>query len=304
MASSRDPLAAGRMALGATERDASHIPQYRSPLMFWTDGYGAWGKFSGDGNAASADRSLGGFVSGMDVDIGSGWRAGLATGYAQSNFGVDARLSTAGIESYHLGSYIGGSIGDVALRGGGVWTWSWIDSTRNVVFPGFFEHEAASYGADTGQLFAEAALPLSALAARFEPFARLAYVHVATDGFFEDGSLAALSSSGSGSDVGYSTLGARASGVLEAGGMHVAPHASIAWQRTFGDLDPAASLVFASAGMGFEVFGVPIVRDSALIEVGMAVALADEATINLSYSGQIADNLNDNAVTGRLDWRF
>lgn len=304
VASNRDPLAAGRMALGAAERDASHAPPYRSPLAFWTDGYGAWGNYSGDGNAASADRSLGGFVSGMDADIGSGWRSGLATGYTQSNLGVDARLSTAGVESYHLGGYIGGNIGDVALRGGGVWTWSWIDTARNVVFPGFFEHEAASYGADTGQLFAEAALPLRATAAQVQPFARLAYVHVATDGFAEDGSLAALTSAGSSADVGYSALGARAAGVLQAGGLYVTPYASVAWQRAFGDLDPAAALVFASAGIGFEVFGVPIVRDSALIEAGMTVVLADDATVGLGYSGQIAKDLNDNAVTGRLNWRF
>jgi autotransporter-associated beta strand protein len=304
VAGGRDPLLPGRMALGAAEQVPSHGPRYRGPLAFWTDGYGAWGDFDGNGNAASADRSLGGFVSGMDADVGGGWRGGLATGYAQSNLGVDARLSSARVESYHLGGYAGGRIGAMALRGGGVWTWSRIDTGRDVVFPGFFEYEAASYGADTGQVFAEAALPLFASTTAFEPFARLAYVHVATDGFTEGGSLAALSSSGGAADVGYSALGARAAGVLQARGLHITPYASIAWQRAFGDLSPVAALVFASAGIGFEVFGVPIVRDSALIEAGMTVALAGDAAIGLAYSGQIADDLSDNAITGRMDWRF
>lgn len=301
---SSDPLAAGRMALGAGEQDTSRGPRYRSPLAFWTNSYGAWGAFDGNGNAASANRSLGGFVSGMDADLGNGWRGGVATGYTGANLAVDARLSSAGIESYHLGGYIGGGVGDVALRGGGVWTWSSIDTRRDVVFPGFFEREASSYGADTGQVFAEAALPLLVSATTLEPFARLAYVHVATEGFTEGGSLAALSSPGSSGDVGYSTLGIRAATTWQFGSLRIDPYASIAWQRAFGDLDSAASLVFTSAGIGFEVFGVPIVRDSALIEAGMTVALTNDATIGFAYSGQIAHNLNDNAVTGRMNWRF
>lgn len=304
VADSPDPVIAGRMALGATETAASHAPRYRSPLTFWTDGYGVWGSFDGDGNAASANRSLGGFISGMDADIGSDWRAGLAAGYAQTNLGVDARQSSAGVESYHLGGYSGGRVGDVAVRGGGVWTWSRIETGRSVEFPGFFEYEAASYGADTGQVFAEAALPFPVAATAFEPFARLAYVHVAIEGFTEGGSLAALSSSCSGADVGYSAVGARAAGVLHAGGLRVTPYASIAWQHAFGDLSPSAALVFASAGIGFEVFGVPIVRDSALIEAGMTFAIADRASMGLVYSGQIADGVNDNALTGRMNWRF
>jgi outer membrane autotransporter protein len=292
------------MALGAVNHDAPYVPRNRNAIAFWTDGYGAWGDFNGNGNAASADRTLGGIVSGMDADIGNGWRAGLATGYAQSNVGVDARLSSAAVESYHLGGYSGGYIGDVALRGGGAWTWSQIDTSRAVVFPGFFEHEAASYSASTGQVFAEATLPLTMPMAVVEPFGRLAYVHVGMGDFTENGALAALTSSGTSEDVGYSALGMRTAWALETAGMQVTPYASIAWQRAFGDLAPAASLVFASAGIGFEVFGVPIVRDSALIQAGLTVAVAGDATLGLAYSGQIAPDLNDNAVTGRFDWRF
>ena len=43
-------------------------------LTFWTQGFGALGEFKGDGNAATADRSLGGFVSGVDAGLGGGWR--------------------------------------------------------------------------------------------------------------------------------------------------------------------------------------------------------------------------------------
>ena len=50
-----------------------------------------------------------------------------------------------------LGGYLGGMAGAFALRGGGMWAWSDIDTSRAVVFPGFFERQKASYDADTGQ---------------------------------------------------------------------------------------------------------------------------------------------------------
>src|SRR5215472_2361065 len=37
---------------------------YGPGLVFWTNAFGAWADFDGNKNAASADRNLGGFVSG------------------------------------------------------------------------------------------------------------------------------------------------------------------------------------------------------------------------------------------------
>ncbi len=192
--------AGGRMSLGAGIGDGidpDSVPGYGHGLTFWTSGFGSWGELDGNGNAATAQRNLGGFVSGVDAGIGGGWRAGLATGYIQSNINVGARSSSAEINSYVLAGYAGGAAGAFAIRSGGAWTWHGIDSTRNVIFPGFFEAESASYNADTGQLFAEIAYPLLNRNVAIEPFAGLAYVHVGTDSFGESGPTAALTSAGS-----------------------------------------------------------------------------------------------------------
>jgi outer membrane autotransporter protein len=57
------------MALGYGSKSLGEgMPAYEpAPLAFWMRAYGAWGDFNGDGNAATADRDLGGFVSGMDA---------------------------------------------------------------------------------------------------------------------------------------------------------------------------------------------------------------------------------------------
>ena len=72
---------------------APFSPPPASPLTFWAQGFGAWGKIDGNGNAANVDRNLGGAVVGADGRVGGGWRLGLAAGYSQSNISVDARQS-------------------------------------------------------------------------------------------------------------------------------------------------------------------------------------------------------------------
>jgi uncharacterized protein with beta-barrel porin domain len=74
-----------------------------------------------------------------------------------SDISVDARHSGADVDSFHLGGYAGGSAGPLALRRGAAWTWNDIDTSRAVIFPGFFEREKALYSADTGQTFGEVA---------------------------------------------------------------------------------------------------------------------------------------------------
>jgi outer membrane autotransporter protein len=292
------------MALGYGDENEPFSAPPRAPLAFWTRAYGAWGNFDGNGNAATANRNLGGFVSGMDAQVFSSWRIGLATGASFSNVDVDARYSSAEVDSYHLGGYLGGMAGAFALRGGGVWAWSSIDTSRAVVFPGFYERQKASYDADTGQIFGEVAYPTQMWGMALEPFAGLAYVAENSDSFHEHGGALASLRGSADQDVGYSTLGFRAGTVRQWGGMAITPNLSVAWLHAFNGLTPDARLVFADTGVGFTVYGVPLAEDSALIDTGLDFALGDRASAGVSYSGQFGDHVTDNAVKGRFTWLF
>jgi outer membrane autotransporter protein len=275
-----------------------------APLAFWTRAFGAWGDFNGDGNAATADRDLGGFVSGMDANIGGSWRAGLATGSSFSNVAVDARHSSANVESYYLGGYLGGMAGAFAMRGGGMWAWNDIDTSRAVIFPGFYERQKASYDADTGQLFGEVAYPTQMYGMALEPFGGLAYVSIDGDNFQESGGPLASLRGSADQDVGYSTVGVRAATTLYWGAMQVVPHISAAWQHAFNGVTPDAALAFASNGVGFTVYGVPLAEDTALIDAGLDFGIGDRTTAGLSYTGQYGDGVSDNGVKGRFTWLF
>src|SRR5262249_39101904 len=157
------------------------------------------------------------------------------------------------IDSYHFLGYLGGQVGAFALRGGAGWTWSNVDTTRTIAFPGFREQARANYDGSTGQVFGELALPLHGGATAWEPFARLAYVHIDIDGFTERGGAAALTSSGDSNDVGYSDLGVRVATTTRFAGIVLTPHASVAWQHAIGDIDTDKTLAFASGSSSFDV---------------------------------------------------
>jgi uncharacterized protein with beta-barrel porin domain len=49
---------------------------------------------------------------------------------------------------------------------------------------------------------------------------------------------------------------------------------------------------------------MPLAEDSALIDAGLDFTLGPAMTLGVSYSGQIASDLTDNAVKGRSAWLF
>jgi outer membrane autotransporter protein len=136
------------------------------------------------------------------------------------------------------------------------------------------------------------------------PYLGLAYVQVDTGSFSKSGATAALTANDKYQGIGFSTLGARVATTVPVAGIMTTPHVSLAWQYAFGATTPEQGYVFASTGIGFGIAGVPLARSSALLEAGLDVAVAPNATLGLSYAEQLASSLQDNGVRGRLNWRY
>ena len=102
-----------------------------------------------------------------------------------------------------------------------------------------------------------------------EPLAGLAYVHVRDGSFLESGGVAALSGSSANDNTGYSFLGVRAATFVPlANGTVLIPRGMLQWQHAFGDVTPVTALAFQGTGAAFSVAGIPIARDTALVEGG------------------------------------
>lgn len=268
---------------------------------FWMQGFGGWGDWDGDGNAASLERSTGGAIAGVDTLVG-GWRLGAAGGYSQTSFDVDDRRSSGDADGYHAAVYAGSSWDNVFLRAGAAYSWSDIETKRRITSPIADELEA-EYGAGTAQIFGELAYRADFGGLVIEPFANAAYVNLHTEGFSEKGGVAALESKSSSSDSVVTVLGLRPEVRFNLGDMETVATGMIGWQHTFGDVTPETQLAF-DGGDEFGVRGVPMARDTALIEAGLAVWLTDSVSFGASYQGQFGDGVSDNGVNARLGVEF
>ena len=299
--------ALGRLRLAQGEPAAADDdPQAAAAdrFAFWARGFGASGHVEGDGNAARLDRSIGGFLAGVDGPIdASALRLGLVAGYSHTELDVRDRASSGSSDSYHLGLYGGTEWDGLALRTGAAYAWHHASTERDIAFAGYADAAEAGYDAGTAQVFAELGYAVPMGTATVEPFANLAYVHVRSDGFGEAGGAAALSAADANTDTSFTMLGLRATGAFALASVNATAKGLVGWQHAFGDVSPVSTLAFAG-GDTFAIAGVPITRDAALIEAGIDLTLAPRATLGIVYSGQVGSGFSDQSVNANLDVRF
>ena len=283
-------------------------PGARGPsrgLTFWAQGLGGWGHADSDGNAASLKSRFGGFLSGVDARFGETWRAGFVAGYMRSDLNVDARASSAGIDSVQFGGYASGRVGAFNVRGGASYSLDSIDTSRTIVFPGFADKASARFHGNVGQVFGEVGYGMAFGSVAVEPLAGLAYVHVRDGSFLESGGVAALSGASANENTGYSFLGVRAATLVPlANGTVLIPRGMLQWQHAFGDVTPDPALAFQGTGAAFSVAGIPIARDTALVEGGFDWRFAPQAKLGAFYQGELAAHAQTHAVKGAFTWDF
>jgi subtilase-type serine protease len=274
-------------------------------LVFWAQGFGAWGKFDSDGNAANVRRDLAGFFTGVDTRAGTNGRIGIAAGYTGSKVTLDGR-GTANIDTGHVMAYGGWNFGALNLRAGGAFAHHSINTDRTIALPGFFDRTFSSTAGYTGQVFGEAGYGFNMQGIALEAFAGAAWVRVHANGTTERGGDAALNVGARSFEAGYSTLGLRAATIVPlANSMILVPRVTLAWQHAFGGTTPGVVNAFAAVpALPFAIQGVPIARDSLLAEAGVDVAITPQMTLGVSYTGQIARNVSDHGAKGKFSYRF
>ncbi|RYF34585.1 MAG: autotransporter outer membrane beta-barrel domain-containing protein [Comamonadaceae bacterium] len=268
----------------------------------WGRVYGSWAKTRSDGNAASTDRSTSGIVVGADRQVGD-WRVGVLGGASRGRTDVDARSSTASIDSYNVGVFGGTRLGGLALRTGLTYSRHDIETRRTIAIPGLFNETSAKYHGNTVQAFGELAWRIEGGPVVYEPFASLAHVNLQTDAFSERGGLAALTGYKSRNENTFTTIGLRASSAFDLGGMQATLRGTVGWRHAFNDTSGLAVLATTGGG-GFGVAGVPIATDAAVIEAGIDFALQRNLTLGVTYAGQLGNGVRDHGAKANLLWKF
>ncbi|MDR2858621.1 MAG: autotransporter domain-containing protein [Novosphingobium sp.] len=269
----------------------------------WGRAFGSWGHTNSDGNAARLERSIGGFFVGADGLIADNVRIGYVLGYSRTDFNVKARTSSGISDNIHAGAYIGGVWGGFALGAGASYTYHKITTSRTVTFAGFNDSLKANYDARTWQVFGEASYRAMMGASGYvEPFANVAHVTYDTGSFTEQGGIAALTSNGAKADVTFTTLGARVAAGL---GGRTTLKGMAGWRHAFVDQKaPLATMAFLTGGDAFTVAGVPIAKDTVVVDAGIDFAVSQRANLGLRYNGQYGNGLTDNGARLNFSVKF
>ncbi|NMX68853.1 transporter [Pseudomonas sp. WS 5111] len=266
-------------------------------MVGWMRVLGTWGHLGGDSNTARLDRNLSGFLLGTDKQLDDAWRAGIAAGYTRSDLDAKRRNASADVDSYHLMAYTAYQQEAFAARMGVGYTWHDIESKRDVAVGTEGQRLKADYKARSAQVFGEVGYTVEAGGLAVEPFAGLAYVNYASDTLKEKGGSAALKGDAD-QDITFSTLGVRLGKTIALGnGSSITPRGSIGWRHAFGDTQPDADLSFINGGASFSTQGVPIAKDSAVVEAGVDYQISPNGKLGLGYSGQLSRNDKDHGMT-------
>lgn len=268
-----------------------------SPAI-WGHAFGSWGSFDSDGNAGDLDRNIGGFLAGVDGDVTNNWRLGLVAGYANSS--LHGAVSSADIDSYQIGLYGGRRWDAMGLSFGAAYGRHNIGTSRSTPLG----LTSADYSADSVQIFGEAGYSIDMAVALIEPFVGLAYTHLETEDFGENGGAAALSGFGDSTNVTTTTLGLRASRQFSFGeGALITASGMMGWRHALGDVTPEAALAFSGGG-GFLNRGLSVAKDALVMEAGFNVDLSERTRLGLEYNGQAGDRFVDNSVKANLTVKF
>ncbi|MDR3442415.1 MAG: autotransporter domain-containing protein [Legionella sp.] len=288
-----------RMTTSTINNDTAH-----KAYNIWAQGIGSWGHRDGNINSARVITSGGGIFMGADTNSDAG-RFGFLAGYSALQTNVEARSSNTNSDSYHLGLYADQRFGNFNLRTGGAYSWHDLDSRRIVVFPGLSELLKSDYMANTAQAFVESGYGFERGTWLAEPFARASAIHVGSDSFHENNGIAALTSRGNTENVYYSTLGGRIYNTFKQEENFVLKgRGLLGWRHAFNNINPLATMMFDTS-IPFTIGGSPIARDGVVIDAGMDALLPNKAlTLTLSYSGQLASQVQDHGVRGVISWRF
>lgn len=280
------------------------VPPPRYAL--WGTAFGSTGDSDGDGNAASLNHRSGGALLGADLMLydapGSSLKIGVAGGYSQSRFDLNARLSSGRLESGHAALYTGARFGSLRFDAGAAYSWSESDIRRQVSIRGFGDLLRLQRPGQVAQGFAELGYGLAFSGFALEPFAQLALIRVSTDAGSERGGAAALRLLSSDQTLGFSTLGLR--GEAQLGAVPLFARAMLGWRHGFGELIPQARTAFVAGTTPATVFAARIDREALVAEAGLDWRISQATVLGLTYSAAIGERSRDHALKGRVEMLF
>ncbi|WP_143706605.1 autotransporter outer membrane beta-barrel domain-containing protein, partial [Xenorhabdus innexi] len=270
----------------------------------WAQITSNWQRTNSNNEANGYRMSNYGVLLGADRELDNGLRLGIATGFTRSSLRGGDNTS-AGSDNVHLAFYGSKQLDALALRTGVAYSWHRFDTERSVAFGRQSDNLKAKYGAQTGQLFAEAAYGVNPDWLNLEPFANLSHVNFRNEGINEHGGAAALTGKKQSKNATLSTLGLRANQNWQPQDqLTVGMYGELGWQHQFGNAERDSTLSFSNSEVSFAVNSVSAARNAAVIKAGTSLSINENTQLSLGYQGVLSRGHKDNGVFFNANWKF
>lgn len=266
--------------LAASVRDGDSTPEEeaaaysdllnQNTLSFWAQGSGEWRTVSSDGNGAEQKTEAFDMLVATDLTSNDNVSMGMVSGYSWMQLDLDDRNSTAEVMTARSGAYLTYLQQNWQSSVVGSYAFHQIDTTRNIVFPGFNRTAQASYQAHDVSIASRFGYTGRLSQIFIHPFVGLNYTWQHRDGFSETGAGAAnLVVEAEDSHSLKSTVGIKVAGEYRTRGATVATEIEAAWHHEFGDVVGTSTQSFEEGSDLFTVRAAKPSRDTIELNLGM-----------------------------------
>ncbi len=292
------------------------------PAGLWAQAYGDTGERNGDAsNTHVFRRKERGLAFGYAAPAGGALgrmgladQLGLVFNYGRSAY--DLRTASDNSASgdaahYRLGAQGMKRLGALALRVGGQYGLHQIETDRTVAFAGYGDRLRADYGAHSLGGSVEAAYGFEPAATVWiEPFAQLNYGMMLSEKIKETGGDGALRARHDLASQGNTLTGIRLTQQLSFGGegaqgqkAYKLLKAQLGWRRLIGQAEPVGRYNFDGSS-SFTSAAAAAPRDAFEMNLGVAMPLTAQASVDFSSSLTQAPEASANSLRLGFNWRF
>jgi fibronectin-binding autotransporter adhesin len=270
---------------------------------FWLAGHSTSPIQDGDGNGEQSRSRLQGVMAGADLNVGEHLLLGVALGELRGDHRLPALAAQTDVEGRSGGVYAQASRGGFSASGN-VSRSSYTLDTGRVLALGSLEAQSLDSRNEAEATVAEFELAwqVQASKALLQPYLQVSRSALDSDAAVEHGGAAALSVEAREQQLTLTTAGLRSHWDISAGGISAMLGLALARQRASGDLDAAGMHAFVAGGPAFEVGATAIARDSALVELDVSLQISRNGWLSLGMHGRHG---NGRSETGcQLNWRL
>jgi outer membrane autotransporter protein len=241
-------------------------------------------------NVPDSNYTTGNVSAGLDYRLDDHFTVGALFAYAHTDADLDARNSSATVDSYSPGIYA--SYVDKGWYGNflGAYTRNAYTEDREIDITGLNGDNHGATSGNQGSANLTGGYEFQKGPFKFGPVASLQYVHLAIDSIQEQGPTA-LDINDQNQDSLRSLLGFEgrfnANVATPIGPVSLTPHVSVSWQHEYLDNSGGITSQFDGAGGGsfFTQTDSPD-RDSAFVDVGLDATLSKNVTVFVDYEAQ------------------